>query len=99
MDKTFKAKLRIPCEMYAFVEVECEGGPQEIADNYREFTRLMRPNEGLPPKEWNKALDTYLETNKMDGEAYEKMSQFQKDVIQEIKRSIKRIDYKNNKVR
>lgn len=54
--------------------------------------------DGLDTKEWNRVLDTYLETNKITSpEDLENMSVYQHSIIQEIKRSLKRIEYKNNK--
>lgn len=92
-----KARLRIPTDQYAYLEVDFEGTEQEIVEKYRELADLARPQEGLTTNEWNAALDRYLEENTMNSEVYQAMSDKQKSLIQEIKRSLKRIDYKNNK--
>ena len=57
--------------------------------------------EGLSSKDWNAFLDKYLETGKGETEIYFQMSDEQKRVIQEVKRSLKRISYKyqNDKLR
>ena len=47
---------------------------------------------------WNKLLDRYLTSNTMNGEEYELLDDNQKLVVQEIKRSIKRI-YKINETK
>ena len=94
----YKTKIRIPtADPYAYVEIDYEGEPDEVVEVYREFTNLINPKdrEGLDLKEFNTALDGYLTTNTMKVEVYESMSRKQKDVIQEYKRAIKRIKYKN----
>jgi len=50
--------------------------------------------DGLPSKDWNAFLDRYLETGKGETEDYFKMSEEQQRVVQEIKKSLKRISYK-----
>lgn len=92
---TYKAKIRIPTEQYAFVEIDMEGSPEDINSAYKEISSAMEVGNGLESKEWNKALDTYLETNKIHPDLYLRMDREQQNVIQEIKRSIKRIEYKN----
>lgn len=42
-------------------------------------------------QEWNKLLDKYLTTNQMLSEEYEKLNDIQKAIIQELKKSFKRI--------
>lgn len=48
-------------------------------------------------KQWNEVLDEYLERNTMTPEDYETLNEIQQSIIQEIKKSIKRIKYDNNK--
>ena len=91
-----KAKIRIPTrDPYAFIELDAEGTLEEINDTYHEMTSLHAVGGGLEPKEWNKALDTYLSTNELESDTYERMSANQKGLIQEIKRAFKRLEYKN----
>jgi len=92
----YKAKLRIPTEMYAFVEVEVEGTPTEIATAYREFTKEINGGEGIPTKEFNNALDQYLKDGTGLTEIYLSMSKPQQAIFQEIKKSIKRLKYNEN---
>ena len=47
----------------------------------------------LEPKAWRRALDEYLKTGKMWSEDYLEMSHEQQNIIQEVKRSLKRITY------
>ncbi len=93
--KQYNATLRIPTEMYAFIEIKHEGTPEDIVEAYREFTKLVKPVVGLPTKEFNQALDRYLTDGDMEAEVYVSMSDAQKAVIQEIKKSVKRIKAKN----
>lgn len=91
-DPKYKARLRIPTEMYAYIEVDVEDTPEGILEAYRGFVALTKVGVGLPPKEMNAFIDSYLlgEMNGL-GEVYEKMSESQKDVAQTIKRSLARI--------
>ena len=93
-----KITYRIPTEMYAYVEVEQEvkeATDSEIAEKYRHLTDAFRPMpaNSLPDKEFNSFIDEMLKTKKIVNgqEAYEKMSPQQKDIIQSVKRSFKRL--------
>jgi len=91
---TFKAKIRIPTDAYAFIEVEHDGTPEEITSIYNEFKKYLLPQQGITQKEFNNAIDIYLTDGTMVSEIYAQMSQEQKQVIQEIKKSIKRLRHK-----
>ena len=96
-----KVTYRIPTEMYAYVEVEKEyqldPSADDIVNHYQELIQSFRPKLGLPEKEWREALDRYLTSNDLEADVYVTMSDSQKNVIQQIKKSIKRVNYKNNK--
>lgn len=98
MSNRIKAQLRIPTnEQYAYIEVSVEGTPDEIVEEYKQLTKLIKGgNEGLERKEWNKVLDTYLWDCTMVAEEYERMSDNQRSVIQEIKKSKARCDKRQN---
>ena len=87
------AKLRIPTDMYAFVEIDVEGSFEEIAVAYREAKDHILGGEGVTPKEFNDFIDEYLTTKQIvnGGDIYERMNLRQKDIIQTIKRSFNRI--------
>ena len=88
----YKSKLRIPTsDQYAYIEVDFEGTPEDTISAYYEFTKLVKPAEGLSAKDFNQALDRYLTEPTGDTDTYLKMSKFQKDVIQEVKKAFKRI--------
>ena len=38
----YKAKLRIPTDMYAYIEIDAEGSPEEIIKAYELFARLWK---------------------------------------------------------
>jgi len=88
-----KATIRIPTEQYAFVEIEDEFETREdVRDAYDEIHAEYKGGSGLDAKEYNDAVDRYLSEGTGDAEQYLKMSKFQQDVIQVIKRSVKRIN-------
>lgn len=84
-------KIHIEIGQYQFIETECET-IEETKDIHDNIKRLFN-GEGLPVKDFNKALDRYLKDGTGDVEEYMKMSDNQKMVFQEIKKSLKRIDY------
>jgi len=43
-------------------------------------------------KDWNRLLDKYLETGKMLSEEYEQVNDIQRAIIQELKKSFKRLN-------
>ncbi len=88
----YKTKLRIPTDAYAYIEVEVEDEPSAIVSAYHEFTKLVKPQVGLPQKDFNKALDRYLTENTGDTDTYLAMSRSQQDVFQEVKKAFKRIN-------
>jgi hypothetical protein len=90
-----KAKIRVATDMYEFIELEVEGSEEQLWDTYKSLKRKTIPQKGLEAKEWNAALDRYLTNGDCDANVYGAMSDEQKRVIQEIKRSTKRINYKN----
>jgi len=46
-------------------------------------------------KEWNSFLDKYLGENIMSSDDYDELNEVQTTIIQEIKKSLKRIENKN----
>jgi hypothetical protein len=89
-----KAIYRLPTkEPYGYLEIEEEvlTAEQAVLGHRRALEAFNTPNLGLDSKEWNKALDGYLTLNTLPSDVYERMSDRQKLVIQEIKKSIKRL--------
>lgn len=48
--------------------------------------------------EWNKVLDRYILTATLTVDDYENLNEIQQTIIQEIKKSYKRINYANKKL-
>jgi len=86
---TYKAKIRIPKDQFAFIELDVEAELDEIQILY---DKLSQQSLGLEDKEWRPTLDRYLTEGKMESDVYERMSLRQQGVIQEIKKSYKRIN-------
>ena len=88
-----KATIRIPTEQYAFVEIEDEFETREdVRTAYDEINAEYKGGDGLPMKEWNAALDQYLSKGTGESDTYMRMSKYQQNIIQEIKRAFKRIN-------
>lgn len=92
----YKAKIRIPLDQFAFIEIEAKEDLENIKEIYDFSKRICQNHEGLGDKEWRNVLDKYLITNTMESNEYEQLSPRQKDIIQELKRAFKRINYNKN---
>lgn len=94
-------KVRIPLAQYSYMEYDFEGTPEEAIyeinyqiKNYN--TSLEAHNTpGLTPKDWQRCLDTYLITNGITEEDLTTMSDRQRLLINEIKKSLSRIKNKS----
>lgn len=87
-------KIRIPTDQYAFVEIDVEiDNISETKEKYNEVKSMFETRSGLPESEWKVQLDKYLTENTLSSEEYNKMSDTQQMIIQEIKKSIKRLNY------
>lgn len=62
-------------------------------NHYKTMSEFTIYDGGLTEKEWRVALDRYLTEGNLLPEQYEGMSPAQQRIIQEIKKSIKRINY------
>ena len=80
-------QLRVPQkEPYSFIEFQFVGTAEEAIAEYYRLTRVAEA-EGLPAKEWNAWLDTYLAGKAGDPDEWERMSANQKLLINEVKKS------------
>lgn len=91
-----KFKAHIEIGQYQFVEFEDET-LQGLLEKTLEVKTIFNQKDGLKTQDWNSALDEYLSKNTLHSETYANMNEWQKTIIQEIKRSAKRLEYKNNK--
>lgn len=93
--ETLIHQLRVPQqEPYSFIEFQFAGTAEEAIGEYHRLTRVAE-STGLPPKEWNAWLDSYLAGKAGDPDEWEQMSVNQKLLVNEIKKSRKRLEAKN----
>ena len=88
---------QISTGQFEYLAFEVEGTPEAAVEAYRALQVAFKGGEGLPEKEFNAFLDRQLmgETNHV--EEYQLMSAEQQKVVQTIKRSLKRIEARQNK--
>ena len=95
---THEATIRIPTDTYAYIEVKTKGMPEEIIALYRRFSELWQGGKGLAEPEFQRILDEYLwGSGSMDSEEYVGMNLEQQNIIQTIKKSRNRHNYKLRK--
>lgn len=91
-----KVTYRIPTkDQYAFVEVVHEEDVLEleeakIREIYDALTNTFKDGPGLSQSKWNAWLDGYLAGKPGSVEEWEQMDARQKDIINEVKKSLKR---------
>lgn len=92
-----KYEIHFPTEQFGFILKHFEGNDHEVVAEYRSLRAAWEGGEGVSPKEFNLFIDRYLEGNLNGlGEMYERMSTYQQEVVQCIKRSMKRIKSKQS---
>ena len=88
-------KLRVPTpEPFSFIEFEFSGTPEEAMDEYRRLTGAVKEDTGISTADFNAVLDDLLEDGSIKGDpaiVAELMSSAQRFVINEVKKSYKRI--------
>lgn len=89
-------KIHIPTEQYGFIEAEVETVEEafELSESVKSTFKQIY-STGLNAKEFNQALDRYVSEGTGETETYIAMSDEQKRVIQELKKSFKRLESKN----
>lgn len=94
MEDKLKATIRVATDLYEFIELEYEGDVDAIWDEYKRLKARVITKPGLTEKEFNAFLDSYLNTGTIENghELYEKMNPIQQNIVQAIKRSIKRVN-------
>jgi len=92
-------KIHIAIGQYEFIEEEVET-LEEARLVYDEVNHQFTAGEGLTPNEYNKCLDEFLESGTVKGgrDMWEKMNKEQQEIMQIIKRSMKRLEAKTKKV-
>lgn len=93
-------KFRIPTtDPYAYVEVEMDEKDMEgrdVSDVYHSLIGQFKINGGLDAKVFNKFIDNQLNGSGNDIEEYNQMSPEQQNIVQTIKRALKRVTYAGN---
>lgn len=95
-----KTTLRLPTrDQYAFIEIEADlPTVEDSISAYYEAMKLLKPKEGIDEKTMNIFIDNMLLGNgKNSVEIYQEMSQAQKDMVQILKRGLKRITRNDEK--
>lgn len=93
MKYTFRVPTQDP---YAYVEVEYEDKDipsVDIAETYTTLKNQFKVGTGLDEKLFNKFIDNQLKGIGNDIEEYNQMSSEQQNIVQTIKRAIKRVAY------
>ena len=94
-----KATLHIPTEQYGFVEFEMDTSPKDSDKVFKLYNAMMKSRDGesdsnlnwdeLKESKFNEVIDDYRK-GKISADDYADLSVLQKQVVQVIKRSIKR---------
>lgn len=85
-----KYLAHVPTEQYGFISVEVEGSPEEAVEAYKALQGAWQPGPGLSDSQFNAWLDSYLAGKPGTVDEWSQMSDKQKVVINEIKKSRKR---------
>lgn len=93
--KNMKYTIRIPTSQYAYIETEYETEDSIEAIQFhnqlqKEYTASLTTKE-LDSKEWNAVLDRYLSENKISSDLYDRLSNDERIILNEIKKSFARI--------
>ena len=85
--------LHVPVEQYGFIQVDDIETREQAVAEYKMVNADFQ-NQGLPEKEWKAILDDLLEDQSINGDpgSVELMSPAQRYVVNEIKKSFKRIN-------
>lgn len=95
-----KYTVHVPTTQFGFIEAEASVDSDEIESIIELHNMLFKAYSGekaglgLPPRDWCMWLDNYLITNTGNADQYNQMSSEQQRVIQEIKKSVKRLKTK-----
>lgn len=95
-----KVKIHVPTIEYGFIEAEYDDiSAEDAVSHHNDLLNAYKGNFGLSRDDFNRTLDEFLNTGTVvDGvNIYQQMSKEQQSVFQEIKKSLKRIQAKNNK--
>lgn len=86
---------QISTGQYEFIAFELESDdPYEAVACFQSLKNASKTGEGIGNKDWCRLLDQFLQTGTVEngGEVWEDLSEYQRQVCQEIKRALKRIE-------
>lgn len=86
-----EAVIRLATKEYCFVEFKVEGTVDEILAQNQEIMWKSANATGISDRDYNAFIDRMLLGDTNHVEEYQAMSAMQKDTVQVIKRSLKRI--------
>lgn len=101
-------EIRIPTVQFGYINVQFEGTPEEAIEQHNHLVALyqttlksqeMNSNGGLDTKTWNHVLDTYLRENSIQMEHLDGMNERQKLLINELRKSLSRIQSRESVLR
>lgn len=92
-----KFKIHVSIGQFEFIEADVESTEEakRLSDEIK--SEFNEHKTGLDSKIWNKCLDQYITEHTLNADDYAQMNGSQIAVIQEIKRSLNRITYKEEK--
>jgi len=97
--------IRVPLAQYSYLEYQFEGTVDEAIEEHneviRKYNEILKANADptlskLTPAEWNNAIDGYLSSQTVDIDYFDRMSERQKRMFNELKKSFNRLSSKNN---
>lgn len=91
-----KNTIQIRTSDFEYIMQEFEGTPEEAVDAFKALKGAWTGGTGLPEKDFNHCLDTYMTTGTLNGgtELYHQMNEKQQYVFQSLKKAFKRIKSK-----
>lgn len=90
-----KTTIHVALDQYAFLEHELlDTTTEEALEVYHDAKKQFEGGDGASEKEFNAILDHYLTEHTMTSDEYESLNIEQQAIIQALKRSFKRINYK-----
>lgn len=94
----YDATIRVAIGEYEYIEI-CHSGEstESLVELARTVQNQVHGGEGVPAEVFRGVVDKLVSGETVHGgmELWEKMSKYQQDVCQEIKRAMKRKAYKN----
>lgn len=88
-------EVQIKTGDFEYINVKLTGSPQDFVNKFRELKTEWELSKGLPAKEFDQFIQRMMEGDDNHIDQMEQMNELQKWAMQVVKRSLKRIEYKN----